>query len=167
MTTLTAFHEEQRFRQPWIWLLILGTAGVQWWGWIQQIVLGRPFGSNPAPDWVLWLLLLLVGIGLPLLFWNIRLLVKVDANGIEMHYWPLSPQRIRFEQITGCQVDSDYQPLQRYGGWGVRGSAQSRAYSVAGKQAVRLALRDGRELLIGTQRPTDLALAIDAFLPVQ
>lgn len=40
--TNVLFHEEQRFRQWWIWLLVLGVAALQWWGYVQQIVLDRP-----------------------------------------------------------------------------------------------------------------------------
>ncbi|MCA9870553.1 MAG: hypothetical protein KC487_09290, partial [Anaerolineae bacterium] len=59
------FREEQRFRQSWIWLLILFVAGLQWWGFIQQIIFGQPWGDNPAPDWMMILFWLLFGIGMP------------------------------------------------------------------------------------------------------
>ncbi len=60
MLTIPWFREEQRFRQPWLWLLILFLVALQWWGFIQQIVLGQPWGNRPAPDWMMVLLWLLM-----------------------------------------------------------------------------------------------------------
>ncbi len=50
------FREEQGFRQWWIWLILGLVVAVQWWGFIQQIVLGQPWGNKPAPDWLMVLL---------------------------------------------------------------------------------------------------------------
>lgn len=159
----TTFHEEQRFRQPWIWALVLGIAALQWWAWVQQIVLGRPFGDNPGPDWMVWLFLILFGVGLPLLFVVLRLVVEVRDNGIWLRFFPLTKRSIPFEEIR--QVEAvDYKPIRQYGGWGIRGLGSNRAYNVRGSQGVRLYLRNGDELVIGSQRPQALALAIDAGL---
>lgn len=159
------FHEEQRFRQPWIWLLIFGIAALQWWGWVQQIWLGQPFGDNPAPDWMMWLFWAIFGIGFPLFFRALRLVIDVGTDGIKLRYWPLTQRHISFEQIAHCQVEQDYHPLTRYGGWGIRGVGKDRAYSVSGKQGVRLTLHNGDRLVIGTPRAGELALAVEAHLP--
>jgi hypothetical protein len=160
-TAPVAFHEEQRFRQFWIWILILGVAALQWWGWIQQILLGQPFGDNPAPDWMVWLLWALFGIGLPLSFVYLRLVIEVDDQGVWLRYVPLTQRVIRFDEIDRCEA-TDYQPLRQYGGWGIRGLGSNRAYNVSGSQGVRLHLRDGSVVVIGSQRSQELALAIDA-----
>ena len=81
------FREEQRFRQWWIWLLILPLAAFGWWALVQQIVLGQPFGSNPGPDWVIWLVWLLVGIGFPALFATMRMVVSVEQNQIRIQHY--------------------------------------------------------------------------------
>jgi hypothetical protein len=159
-----AFREEQRFRQLWIWLLLLGIAALQWWGWIQQILLGRPFGDNPGPDWLVWLFWVLFGVGLPLLFVYLRLVVEVDDRGVWLRYVPLTRRFIRFDEIERCEA-TDYQPLRQYGGWGVRGLGSNRAYNVSGSQGVRLYLHSGDVVVIGSQRSEDLALAIDSHLP--
>lgn len=163
MANATIFHEEQRFRQIWIWVLILGVAALQWWGWVQQIVLGQPWGDNPAPDWMMWLFWLLFGIGLPLFFVWLRLVVKVDDRGVTVRFVPLTTRIIRFDQIERCEA-VDYKPLRQYGGWGIRGLGSNRAYNVSGKEGVRLHLRSGDIVLLGSQRARDLALAIDSHL---
>ncbi|HSN78541.1 MAG TPA: DUF6141 family protein [Anaerolineae bacterium] len=160
----TTFHEEQRFRQPWVWLLVLGVAALQWWGWIQQIVLGQPFGDNPGPDWMVWLFLVLFGIGLPLFFVVLRLVIEVNDAGVWLRYFPLTKRMITFDQIERCEAVG-YQPLRQYGGWGIRGLGSNRAYNVSGSQGVRLHLRSGDVVVIGSQRSQELALAIDTRLP--
>jgi hypothetical protein len=162
-TAPVAFREEQRFRQLWIWILILGVAALQWWGWIQQILLGRPFGDNPGPDWMVWLFWVLFGIGLPLFFVYLRLVVEVDDQGVGLRYAPLTRRFIRFDEIERCEA-TDYQPLRQYGGWGIRGVGSNRAYNVSGSQGVRLYLRSGDVVVIGSQRSKELALAIDVHL---
>lgn len=160
-TSPITFHEEQRFRQPWVWALILGVAALQWWGWIQQILLGRPYGDNPGPDWLVWLLWAFIGIGLPLFFALLRLEVEVREDGVWLRFFPLTRRLIRFDEIEHCEA-VDYQPVRKYGGWGLRGLGSDRAYNVSGSQGVRLHLRNGDVVLIGSQRAADLALAIEA-----
>jgi hypothetical protein len=162
-TSVAAFREEQRFRQPWVWVLVLGVAALQWWGWIQQILLGQPFGDNPAPDWMMWLFWLLFGIGLPLFFLSLRLVVEVRADGVWLRFIPLTKRTIPFGEIERCEA-VDYQPVRQYGGWGIRGLGSNRAYNVSGSRGVRLYLRNGDVVVIGSQRAEALALAIDAGL---
>ncbi|MBE2232177.1 MAG: hypothetical protein IAE85_01645 [Anaerolinea sp.] len=159
----TVFREVQRFRQLWVWLLILGVAAIQWYGWVQQILLGQPYGDNPGPDWMVWLFWVLFGIGLPLFFFWLRLVVEVNDEGVWLRFIPLTRLTIRFADIERCEA-VDYRPLRQYGGWGVRGFNSNRAYNVSGRQGVRLTLRNGNVVLIGSQRAADLALAIDSRL---
>jgi hypothetical protein len=93
-----AFREVQRFRQWWVWLLIYGIAALSWYGFVQQIVLGRPFGSNPAPDWMMWLLFLLFGIGLPLFFHRLKMIVEVREDHIHIRYAPLTTRELPAHQ---------------------------------------------------------------------
>ncbi len=159
----TTFREEQRFRKLWIWALILFIAALQWWGWVQQILLGQPFGDNPGPDWLMWLLLVAFGIAFPIFFVVLRLVVEVNEQGVLVRFIPLSKRLIPFDEIEHCEA-TIYQPLRDYGGWGLRGLGNNRAFNVSGNQGVRLHLRNGDVVLIGSQRAADLALAIDSHL---
>jgi hypothetical protein len=159
--TVDRFQEEQAFRQWWLWLLIGLLVALQWWGFIQPIVLGQPWGNRPAPDWMMVLLWLLFGIGLPVFFLYVRLIVTVTDQAIEIHYRPLTRRTIPMAEVTHAEART-YSPLREYGGWGIRGMGGNRAYNVSGNRGVELTLTDGRKVLIGSQRPDDLARAIAA-----
>jgi hypothetical protein len=160
MTQIVLFREQQHFRQWWVWLLVLGVAALQWWGFMQQIVLGQPWGNNPGPDWMMWLFWLLFGIGLPLFFYMLALVVTVTPEHIVISYRPLTKRIIPLADIESVEVRT-YQALREYGGYGLRGSPRNAAYNVSGHQGVALILRDGRRVMIGSLRVGELALAID------
>ena len=154
------FREVQRFRDVWwIMLLVLGLAAMQWWFFLVQIIGGRPLGNNPAPDAVVLLIWLLFGIGLPVFFLVLGLEVEVSPNAVTIRFTPLFVRVIDPREIAGVEPLT-YRPLVEFGGWGVRGWGGRVAYNVRGNQGVELTLRDGRRILIGTQRATDLAAAI-------
>ena len=167
VTTLTdevAFFEEQKIRHVWwVMLLIYGVAALMWYGFIQQIILGQPFGTNPGPDWLIWLFWILFGIGLPLLFYNMTLIVEVCNDHLLIRYVPFVNRQIPFTEIRGLEART-YQPIKDYGGWGIRGWGNRRAYNVRGNQGVELELENGQMIMIGSQKPQELALAIASKL---
>lgn len=56
------YREVQRMRQIWVLLLIVPMAILMWYGFVQQIILGVPFGDKPAPDIVYIVLWFIFGI---------------------------------------------------------------------------------------------------------
>lgn len=160
--TRVRFEERQYFRQRWVWLLILLLVGLSWWAWFQQIVLGQPFGNNPGPDWLVWILWLAIGFGLPaLLLWS-HLRVTVTDETVLIRYVPFTSRRIPLTEILGANA-RDYDAIREYGGWGVKGwTREKRAYNVSGSEGAELFLRDGRTVMLGSQRAEELAAAIMA-----
>ena len=158
------FREVQKFRQWWIWLVVYGIVALMWWGFVEQIILGRPWGTKPAPDWMLWLTWLLFGIGFPIFFHRVRLIVEVDDQGVRVRYPPFTTRQFDFADIEHIEARS-YKPVKEYGGWGIKGWSLNRiAYNVSGRQGVDLTLRDGRQVMLGSQKPAELAAAIAAGL---
>lgn len=155
------FHEEQRLRQWWVWLLVVIGVGLGWWGFIQQIVLDQPWGTNPGPDWAIVLTWLLTGIGLPLFVIYVKLDVTVSAEAVDIYFRPLTRRVIPVDQIAHFRART-YSPLGEYGGWGLRGLGHNRAYNISGNQGVELVLMDGRIVLIGSRRAEELAEAIES-----
>jgi hypothetical protein len=157
----TAFREEQKIVKVW-WttLIIVAIAVFIWYSFIQQIILGQPFGTNPGPDWMVWLLWVVFGIGLPIVWYMTKLIVEVKEDHLLIRYFPLTTRKIPFSDIK--QVESrTYKPVREYGGWGLRGWGNKRAYNVSGDQGVELELQDGRMIMIGSQKPEELALALE------
>lgn len=157
------FHETQRFRQWWLVFLVGGIVLLMWGTFIQQIGRGRPVGNNPMSDWGVWVLWLLLGIGLPVVFSRARMETTVYPDRIDIHLWPLARRIIPAADIASVAA-RDYRPLREYGGWGIRGFGSNRAYNVSGDQGVELALTNGNRVLIGSQRPEALATAIERMM---
>jgi hypothetical protein len=155
-------HERQRFTQPWLWMLFAGFALILGWGAYQQLVLGRPFGNNPAPDAVLAAIVLLFGAGLPLLFLKARLDTEVTAEGVRLRFFPF---HLRYREWLFDDIDSiearTYSPIAEYGGWGVRLGFKGMSYNVRGDQGIQLVLCNGRRIMIGTQDPDAFMDAVD------
>ena len=159
-TEKISYREVQYFRQRWILLLALAAAGVAWYGFILQIVLGQEFGTNPSPDWVMWLIWLIVGIGLPLLIYKANLVIEVRRDYIFIHFIPFTSRKIGFDEIKHIEART-YNPILEYGGWGIRwGFGKKRAYNISGNQGVGLTLNNGENILIGSQNPDELARII-------
>jgi hypothetical protein len=156
------FREVQRFTQWWVWLIVLGIAALMWYGFIEQLVFGRPFGDHPAPDWMLILFLALFGIGMPWLFIAAALRTEVRADALYVRFIPfhLGWIRIAPAEIRSAAAGS-YNPLTDYGGWGIRYGRGGKAYNAKGNQGVLLELADGSTLMIGSQQAVELAAAID------
>jgi hypothetical protein len=155
------YREVQRFRQPWLWLLIAGVFGVTVWGFVQQIILGKPFGQNPASDTVMMIMAFVFGLAFPVLFLVANLTTEVRSDGL---YYRFFPFHLRFRRLTAESLVSHevrtYKPIRDYGGWGIRYGRGSKAYNVSGNRGVMLEMSDGLRLLIGSQKPDDLANAI-------
>ena len=164
------FHEQQQFRQPWVWLLLLiitiGVSGMFAHGIYTQLYLGQAWGDRPMSDTALVVsatISTLITAGLALLFYKLKLVTIVDPEGIHIRFFPLSSRNIPFDNIISCKART-YKPIREYGGWGIRFSRKGRAYNVSGDRGVQLELTKGMPLLIGSQKPEELADAISKYL---
>ena len=167
---VTEFHEEQQFRQPWLWLLLLVITacviGMFAHGMYTQLYLGQSWGDRPMSDSALVIsaaFSFLISAGLTLLFYKLKLITEVGPDGVHIRFFPLTRRKITFDSITSCKART-YRPIREYGGWGIRFSRKGNAYNVSGNRGVQLEFRQGRPLLIGTQRPEELADAINKYL---
>jgi hypothetical protein len=155
------FREEQSFRQPWVWACVLGpmlliACGIAW-----QVMSGKPWGSHPLPiAALLWIEVLLAVIALWV--YKMRLVTEVRADALRVQFrWLWRPRIIPFAEIQSYHAVT-YNPLREYGGWGIRyGGAGDMAYNVSGDRGVRLEFTNGGRLLVGSQRPEELARALD------
>jgi hypothetical protein len=166
------FQEEQRFRQPFLWVIIgvssLLTIGIFAYGMYQQLIQGKPWGDRPMPDPVLLLFgsfMILFGIGLFVFFCITKLTTEVRGGGLFIRYFPfhLSFRKIPLEKVKKCEARK-YKPIREYGGWGIRFGSHGKVYNVKGNRGVQFEFLSGRRLLIGSQKPDEFVQAIDSIL---
>jgi hypothetical protein len=156
------FKETQQFRQAWLYIPIIVALIFFLVLAVRQVYWDEPMGSNPAPDWMLGLILLLQ-LGILALFWYARLETEIDERGVTVRFFPFlwKPRFFAREDILDIQVRK-YKPLQEYGGWGLRYSLRSgRAYNVSGNNGIQIVLKNGKRVLIGTQDPEEVKRVIE------
>lgn len=158
------FHEVQRFclwiRLPLVLLTVLVVV-------IQVFALKTTILKQEAPDLVPVILLIAAGIGLPIaiavLLLTVKLETAVRSDGLYVRFFPI---HMRYKKFTAEDLSEyyarTYKPIVEYGGWGIRYSfvKSGKAYNVSGNKGVQLVLKNGRKLLIGSQKPDELAAAI-------
>ena len=100
------YNEIQRFRQWWVWILVVFVTGMAWYGFVQQIVLKKPFGNNPAPDTVMIVIWAVFGVLFPVFFYSLKLVVDVRFDGLYVRFFPLQfhSYKISFEQIKTYEI---------------------------------------------------------------
>ena len=164
--TSATFHEVQRFTQRWLWIgliaLMLVMAGVFGYGFIQQLVFGIPWGDRPVSDGALLLTgsaILLFSGALIYIFCTLRLITEVRDTALHVRFYPFRTKVIDFNNITSCSARR-YKPLSEYGGWGIKYGRSGWAYNILGEWGVQLVLKDGKRILIGSQRADELERAI-------
>lgn len=164
MANETLFTETQRFKQKWIWALLIAMAvfipGPTALGLIRQIVYGQQFGNNPMNNNGL-ILLTIVNVILPIiplvLFAYMKLETVIKDEGIYVRFSPfqLSFKRYDWSILSQCYV-RQYSPVNEYGGWGLRGVGKNKALNVSGNMGIQLETTDGFRLLIGTNKPQEV-----------
>lgn len=162
------FREVQRFRQPWLWVIlcpaVLTMVGLFGYGLVKQLILGEPWGNNPMPDTMLIVVATLAMLLVGLVAWTMyaaTLITEVRASGLHIKFFPfhLSFQTIDLSGVTDCKAVT-YRPIKEYGGWGIRLRWKGKAYNVSGNRGVKISYQSGKHLLIGSQRAEELANAI-------
>ena len=157
------FREEQRFRQVWMWALILLPSLILLYAGFEQFVGNKRFDGDSLSDPALMLVIILIGIGLPVFFFFLRLVTEVRPEGVFIRFFPfhLRGKLFLFSDITSYEA-IEYRPLLDYGGYGIRFGMKATAYNVSGNRGVFFELSSRRPVMIGSQRPDEMVMAIDA-----
>lgn len=102
-------------------------------------------------------------------FLALRLVTQVRDDGVYVKFAPLqqSFHRIPWENIDNV-TDTTYEPME-YGGWGwgirIGPTGAKKAYRISADRGVEIRRTEGRDLFIGTQRPTEFVEAIEQAQP--
>lgn len=102
-----------------------------------------------------------------ILFLVLKLQTKIDENGIKFKFYPFqrSFKNIPWDSITECYI-RNYNPISEFGGWGIKSSFRKdtgKAYTTSGSIGLQLKLKNGKKILIGTQKKEALQRVLDTY----
>ena len=150
------FKEEQKFTQWWLQTILIVIGLIFIYGIYSQLILDKPFGDNPLSD--IWLIIFALFIfGLIILFWALRLKTEIDKEEIRINFIPLFKKTIRWKDVESAKIVN----YGFIGGWGIRlFTKYGTAYNIKGDKGLALVLKNGKRILIGTQKEAELDLII-------
>ena len=166
------FSEEQKLKRWRIWLVsivpfltVLGPIG---YGIYSQEVLNKPFGNNSqsSTGLILTALFLVLFTGLiVLLVTNMKLKTKINHEGI----WVAFPPMMRKWKIISPEEIENYEVrtfrAREFGGHGIkRRWRNGKALTISGNTGLQLYLKDGKKILIGTQKKQAIEYAMNKMM---
>jgi hypothetical protein len=165
MAAKILFSETQRFKQWWLWLLLIFSAVTPFFGLYHELQKPEPFADAATSTGLV--LALLVMVPLVALFMLLRLETRITEGGIAVKLFPI---HLKFRQYPWPEIEQiyvrQYSPITEFGGWGWRYGFGGKAYNVAGDQGIQIVFKSGKKLLIGTQKPEAAAEALKKAWPV-
>jgi Family of unknown function (DUF6141) len=162
------FKEVQGFKIWWAWLALFTMNVLFMYAIVQQVILRRPFGSKPAPDFVLVIVELFFLLFLIFLI-SIKLKTRITDTGIYYRFFPFQFKEtaIEWHELKDAYI-RQYNSFHEYGGWGIRyGSAKTGKAintSASSNKGLQLQFNDGKLLLIGTGKPDEIQMIIDPVI---
>ncbi|QGA80478.1 hypothetical protein [Candidatus Nanohalobium constans] len=146
---MEGFEEVQRFRQKWLWALVLSPF---------ILVFASFYIQNSFQGLPVMIAALAATVGF---LYSVKLNVKVEDDGIHIKLFPLhlKDRVINFDEIESFSAE-EYRPIREFGGWGLRWRPGKIAYSTGGSKGVRIKREGKRDVMIGSRKPEKLAEAI-------
>lgn len=153
--TKVIFQETQRFRQIWIWALILGISGFS----ISSLFLLEDKAPLSFMDLAFPIGMILL---LNVLFLSFTLSTRIEADSLSYRFFPFTRWRtFRFKEIEALDL-IQYNGLWKYGGWGIKWNGDTWSYTTGGKWGIIVKTTD-KKFLLGTQKPEEVREVIDRF----
>jgi len=157
----TEFKEEQKFNQRWLWLILILMGVLPLIGIYKQLILGEKLGDNPMSD-ISLLIFSIIMFSLVGLFLIMKLKTSIDKNGINMHFFPFIKKSVDWQQIKNVKVVN----YGFVGGWGIRlWTKYGTVYNMKGNKGLAIELLNGKNFLIGTQKPEELTAMLEKISP--
>jgi hypothetical protein len=129
---------------------------------IWQVLLGHPWGKHPMSNgdvigWTVFLWLIYFRLI------TVRLVTEVRQGELIVRMrglWRL--RRVPLDRIQSVErITHDI--ARDYGGYGFRSIRGGKAYVASGGRGVRVTLAGGEKLVVGTQRPDELAQTLRIY----
>ncbi|AIY13654.1 hypothetical protein [Cellulophaga baltica] len=151
------FYEEQKFTQWWLWLLLLLIIGYLFFDLISfsyssdEIFTVGTIIFNTENLIPLILVCLVI-----LLFLILKLKTTLSQDYIQISFFPFFTKKWNWSEINTAEIVT-------YGfvGYGIRLSLKyGTVYNIKGNQGLAIHLKNGKKLMVGTQKPEELANVI-------
>lgn len=99
-----------------------------------------------------------------ILFLKAELTTYIDQKGIKIKFPPFRFKFISFNwtDIEKCEVRK-YKSIMEFGGWGIRYGLKGKAYNVKGNKGIQIQLKNGKRILIGTQKLDEVEKLIKKY----
>jgi len=160
------FKEEQKFTQPLIYvglsvaIIVIFIPIIKRWNSITQLPLTEQLGSFSG-----LIILSLVAV----IFLFLKLRTRIDEKGISFKFTPFHFKSIliHWKEVDKAYLRK-YNAISEYGGWGIKGGipwakGNGRAYNVKGNIGLQLELRNGKRILIGTQKENEVGAVLKTY----
>ena len=171
MSSKVYFNETQYINSPVLKVLVItasiGALAPLLVACYRQLVLDQPWGQQPTTNLGLLLItlsMLIILVVVNLLIFNSKLETKITAREILYRYRPFV---YNWKGISPRDIESaalrTYNAWKEYGGRGFKFrylGAKGRAITMGGNQGLQLQFKNGKKLLLGTQRPSELQVAL-------
>lgn len=158
------FKEEQRFTQTWL-LVLMGFSSL-----VPVFIILKEYLNENTKMTTNEFTLTIVGIILiPALIFIFKLTTRIDEKGIHYQFFPF---HFSFKSITWSEIVSanvrNYDAISEYGGWGLKGGffwnkSKGTAINVSGDIGIQLELKNGKKLLIGTQKENEAKSVLETY----
>jgi hypothetical protein len=146
------FSERQHFRYVWLCGVLILTSFMMLFCVLRLIFTDMQLASK-IPIYTLLIGCTMLSFFFTYMFLNFRLDTHIGADGVYVRIFPF---QLRYEHYCWSSIRKvsvrQYNPLQEFGGWGVKNLGKTRALHVSGNKGIQLELSDGVRLLIGTNK---------------
>lgn len=153
------FNEIQKFNKPWVKVVLVFFSLVVCfycsYTYYDRYINHREIFDSEFIATTIYLIVVFAG--LCIFFSYAKLMTVINKEGVSFLF---SPFHRKFRVIEWNEIENfevvTYRPLLEYGGWGIRFGFKGRAFNVAGNKGLQLTLKNGRRILIGTQKEAEL-----------
>ncbi len=160
------FTEEQRFAQLWLYIVLIVSFIAPMMLTFKEFV-----NDDNKDDGALVTLIVVIG-SMALVYgfiFSLKLRTRIDEIGIQFRFIPFhfKNRTIGWEEIEKGYI-RNYDAISDFGGWGMKGGRLWRkskgvAYNVKGNIGLQLELKNGKKILIGTQKQEEMKRVLQTY----
>ena len=161
---MKVFTEKQKFNQSFVYIgisicliIVVFTIIYEW----------KRFANESLGEQIAAIMGLIIILLVIVLFTLLKLETKIDEYGVKYKFYPFhrSFKYISWSSIAKCYI-REYSPILEYGGWGIKSSFKKNignSYTTRGSIGLQLVLKNGKKILIGTQKKEQLVRALATY----